>query len=231
MISIVELRLFDFLTIDTIKDAIDQCSFDLSAELKKGNFQDRFGKMVVKVESGYRERVERLIEDKKYKDAEALERALGGFKENYGPNKKMKKAIGEEGRNTKKLNRILNKKIKVIVYPNGIEDLKIFVQNIVSPVTFKGIEVKDNEVRLNASTQSKAALIGRNKRRLLEMQQIIKGMFIYNPDLIVISWLIAIPVGLLAIALQCFILYFLFKSLASILNILMEMEFNSRGVW
>jgi tetratricopeptide (TPR) repeat protein len=29
--------LFDFLTIDTIKDAIDQCSFDLSAELKKGN--------------------------------------------------------------------------------------------------------------------------------------------------------------------------------------------------
>jgi tetratricopeptide (TPR) repeat protein len=30
-------NIFDFLTIDTIKDAIDQCSFNISTELKKGN--------------------------------------------------------------------------------------------------------------------------------------------------------------------------------------------------
>jgi len=87
------------------------------------------------------------------------------------------KSIGEDGKNTKKLNRILNKKIKVIASPNGIEDVKTFIQSIVEPVTFKDVEVKDNEIVLAASTQSKAALIGRNKRRLLEMQKIIKDFF------------------------------------------------------
>ena len=81
------------------------------------------------------------------------------------PRELVSKAIGEEGRNTKKLNYILNKKIKIIPIPDGIGDLRIFIQNIVSPVTFKNIDLKDNEVLLGASTQSKAALIGRNKRK------------------------------------------------------------------
>jgi NusA-like KH domain protein len=87
------------------------------------------------------------------------------------------KAIGEAGKNTKRINQILNKKIKVIASPEGIEDLRTFVKDIVEPVVFKDIQVQDNEVVLNASTQSKAALIGRNKRRLLEMQKIIKNFF------------------------------------------------------
>jgi len=87
------------------------------------------------------------------------------------------KAIGEEGKNTKKLNHILNKKIKIIACPNGIEDVGTFIQSIVDPVTFKDVEVKENEIVLMASTQSKAALIGRNKRRLLEMQKIIRDFF------------------------------------------------------
>ena len=93
------------------------------------------------------------------------------------PRALVSRAIGEEGRNTKKLNYILNRKIKVIPLPEGIEDLRVFIQSIVNPVTFKNIELRDNEVLLSASTQSKAALIGRNKRRLLEMQRIIKDFF------------------------------------------------------
>jgi len=42
------------------------------------------------------------------------------------------------------------------------------------------------------------------------------------------SWLSALLLGTLLIGLQCFIVYFSLKSLASLLNILMEMEFNSR---
>jgi NusA-like KH domain protein len=93
------------------------------------------------------------------------------------PKPLVSKAIGSGGKNTKKLNEILNKKIKVIAKPNGIEDVKTFIESIVEPIVFKDVNLKDNEVILSASTQSKAALIGRNKRRLLEMQQIIKDFF------------------------------------------------------
>jgi len=93
------------------------------------------------------------------------------------PSPMMSKSIGKNAFNIKKLNEILNKKIKVISVPEGIEDIKIFVQNIVDPVTFKDIEVRGDEVILSASTQSKAALIGRNKRRLQEMQKIIRDFF------------------------------------------------------
>lgn len=87
------------------------------------------------------------------------------------------RAIGEEGRNTRKMNQLTNKKIKVIPAPRGVEDAREFVQNIVSPVTFKNVELKNNEVVLSASMQSKAAIIGRNKKRLIEMQKIIKDFF------------------------------------------------------
>jgi len=89
----------------------------------------------------------------------------------------MSKAIGNGGRNIKRINEILGRKIKVIPMPIGIADAKIFIQNIVEPVTFKDLEIKGYELILNAGSQSKAALIGRNKRRLFEMQKIVKDFF------------------------------------------------------
>ena len=93
------------------------------------------------------------------------------------PRPMVSKAIGKEGKNVKQINRILEKKIKVIPCPNGIIDAKNFIENIVSPVTFKDIRIEGNTFILNASTQSKAALIGRNKRRFLEMQKIVSDFF------------------------------------------------------
>ena len=86
------------------------------------------------------------------------------------------KAIGEGGRNIKKMSGILDKRIKVVVVPKGINDVEIFIKSVVSPVTFKNIEIKDNEV-IVAGGSHKAALIGRNKRRLLEMQKIVRDFF------------------------------------------------------
>lgn len=93
------------------------------------------------------------------------------------PRKLVSKAVGENGRNVKKLNEILNKKIKVIAWPEDDTKIKEFIQSIIGPVIFKNLEVTDDEVKISASMQSKAALIGRNKRRLLEMQQIIRDYF------------------------------------------------------
>ncbi len=86
-------------------------------------------------------------------------------------------AIGENGKNSKELNRILGKKIKVIFVPNGMGDSREFIQAIIYPVEFKNIEVQGNEMIIHAGAKNKAALIGREKRRLLEMKTIVRNFF------------------------------------------------------
>lgn len=94
------------------------------------------------------------------------------------PKDLISKAIGEEGRNVREMHNIIGKRIKIIPVPLGILHIKPFIETIVSPVTFKNVEVKGNEVILTAgNTQNKAALIGRNKVRLFEMQKIIHDFF------------------------------------------------------
>jgi transcription antitermination factor NusA-like protein len=93
------------------------------------------------------------------------------------PRQLVSKAVGEDARNIKQMKSILRKRIKIIPRPKGIQDARKFIEAIVKPVTFKDLEVKGNEIILTAGSQSKAALIGRNKRRLLEMQKIVKDFF------------------------------------------------------
>ena len=88
------------------------------------------------------------------------------------------KAIGRDARNLKEISKITGKRIKVVPSPRGIQDAKDFISSIVSPATFKELEVKGNEIIVTAgSVQNKAALLGRNKQRLQEMQKIVKGFF------------------------------------------------------
>ena len=63
---------------------------------------------------------------------------------------------------------------------------------------------------------------------IARMHNIVFGYFMGNMEWLLVSWIIALIVSGLAIALQCFIIYFALKALASILLILMEMEFKSR---
>ena len=93
------------------------------------------------------------------------------------PRPLVSRAIGIEGKNIRKINEILGKKVKVIPSPRGLIDIKSFIENIISPVTFKELEITDNEIIVTAGSQNKAALIGRNKRRLFEMQKIIRDFF------------------------------------------------------
>lgn len=93
------------------------------------------------------------------------------------PKELVSRAVGPNGRNIKKMSEILNRKIKVIAEPKGVENSEKFFQDIVDPVEFKGFEYNNDEIIINAGSQSKAALIGRNKRRLLELQKIAKGYF------------------------------------------------------
>lgn len=93
------------------------------------------------------------------------------------PQNLLSRAVGEKGANIKRISEVLKKRIRIIACPRGIEDIKHFIQSIVSPIEFKELEVKDNVVILTAGQQNKASLLGRNKRRLLEMQGIIQDYF------------------------------------------------------
>lgn len=88
------------------------------------------------------------------------------------------RAVGKGASNIKKLNEILGKRVKIIAAPRGIEDAQSFIEDVVKPVTFNKLEVNDKEIVIDAGgMQSKAMLLGRNKARLLELQNIVQGFF------------------------------------------------------
>lgn len=87
------------------------------------------------------------------------------------------RALGENNSNLEKLNGITGRRIKIIAVPNGKEDIENFVSMITKPVRFKGVEIKGDEVIINAPSQSKASLIGKNKVRLSEMENILGQYF------------------------------------------------------
>ena len=94
------------------------------------------------------------------------------------PKEFVSRAIGEEGRNVKRISEILQKKIRVIQCPRGVQDARGFIGVLVKPIMFKDLQITNTEIILTAgSMQNKAALIGRDKRRFFEMQKIIKDFF------------------------------------------------------
>ena len=94
------------------------------------------------------------------------------------PRAMVSRAIGPDATNVKRIQENIGKRIKIISEARGVEDAKRFVEDVVNPVKFKSLEVRDNGIIITAGgTQNKAALLGRNKRRLIELNQILKDTF------------------------------------------------------
>ena len=90
------------------------------------------------------------------------------------PEKLISKAVGEEGRNVRRISEIIGKKIRIIKNPDSLYDARDFIRSVIAPLTFRNLEINEKEIVITAGSQNKAALIGRNKRRLLELQKISK---------------------------------------------------------
>ncbi len=93
------------------------------------------------------------------------------------PKYKISQALGKSGENLKKMSDILKKRIRIVSIPIGVEDAEAFIKAIIAPFTFKEIEITPTEIIVNAGSENKAALLGRNKRRFLEMKKIVKDFF------------------------------------------------------
>ena len=90
------------------------------------------------------------------------------------PSDLVSKAIGRDAENIKQMSEILRRKIKVIALS---ENLEKFIASIIEPYEAMKIEVRDDFVLLTANKQNKAGIIGRNRMRQQELEDILKKFF------------------------------------------------------
>ena len=95
------------------------------------------------------------------------------------PKVKVSLAIGKGACNIKRMSETLRKKIRVVSMPavDDVEGIKKFVEDVVAPIEFNGVEIKGGSLVVNAGRQSKAALIGRNRMREKELADVLKSFF------------------------------------------------------
>jgi len=95
------------------------------------------------------------------------------------PKAKVSIAIGRGACNIKRMNDILRKKIKIVTMPavDSDEGIAKFVADVVAPVEFNKVEIKNGLVVITAGRESKAALIGRNRIREKELGEVMKNFF------------------------------------------------------
>ncbi len=89
----------------------------------------------------------------------------------------MRKAVGPAGINVKNIEGKLGKRVKIIRDFNDISEAKRFIEDVVSPVTFVSLELRENIFILTAGVRNKAILFGRNKKRYEELKQIVEDNF------------------------------------------------------
>ena len=88
------------------------------------------------------------------------------------------KALGKRGINIKKLEKLLNKKIKIIEFST---DVLKFVKNVVHPLQAKEIHEKEGIIVIvPPDTQTRGYLIGRGAINLRNTESIVKR---YYPDI------------------------------------------------
>ncbi len=94
------------------------------------------------------------------------------------PAQLVSKAIGPKALNIKKIQESLGKRIRILREPEGLSDIARFIGDIVYPIRFKSLEIKENVIIMTAgNNQNKAALIGRDKRRFYELETIAYEIF------------------------------------------------------
>ena len=90
----------------------------------------------------------------------------------------MFKAVGKNGVKVKKIENLLKKKIKVIEYD---EDICKFSSHLIYPIKTSNIEFVEDELIITVNDfKSKGLLIGRERKNLKELKEILSRNFKVN---------------------------------------------------
>lgn len=94
------------------------------------------------------------------------------------PRNEVFNAIGKNSENLRRIGDTLNKKVKVIAAVNKMPEAPEFISQIISPLKLKDIQIKEKEIIIDAGDrQTKALLMGRDKKKLEELKKIINESF------------------------------------------------------
>ena len=75
------------------------------------------------------------------------------------------------------MSEILQRRIKIVAFPENLRDAEFFVRSVVSPTTFKKIfEIRDGEILITGG-DNKAMLIGKKQKRLFRDAEDSKDFF------------------------------------------------------
>ena len=87
----------------------------------------------------------------------------------------IKKAVGRNGSNIKRIEAMIKKKIKVVEFNDNITK---FIRNFLYPLKPRNIKTENNVVIIGAeSVGDKALLIGRNSKNLNNLKNTVKKYF------------------------------------------------------
>lgn len=87
----------------------------------------------------------------------------------------MGKAIGKQGTNIRRVENAIKKKIRLVEFNH---DLSQFIQNLISPIRAKEIKEEEGIVTIYGNdTKSRGLLIGRDRRNLNSVNDIVKRHF------------------------------------------------------
>lgn len=85
------------------------------------------------------------------------------------------KAIGKSGMHVRKLQRLMKHPVRVVEFHH---DPKVFIKNYLAPVQPDMITLKEDLMTLtSASTKTKGMLIGREKQKLQEVNDVMMKLF------------------------------------------------------
>jgi len=95
------------------------------------------------------------------------------------PKTSVSKAIGKGAENIRKMRETIGRRIRVLAMPEAEDERGIitFVTELISPVETNKIDLSENTLTITANRQSKAVIIGRNRTREKELQEILKNNF------------------------------------------------------
>ena len=90
-------------------------------------------------------------------------------------NGELRKALFEKGKNIKRLQDMMHKRIKVVEFNS--DPIK-FITNFIYPITVESINLNDDTIEIKAEDRkTKGLLIGRERKNLNELSNLVKNYF------------------------------------------------------
>ncbi|MEM4181991.1 MAG: hypothetical protein QXX68_02440 [Candidatus Pacearchaeota archaeon] len=91
--------------------------------------------------------------------------------------KDMKKAIGRNGNNVRRVSSIIKKRIRVLSNPVNEKERVVFIEKMLEPLVIEEIKIKDDELTIKAGLQERSIIIGRNRKGEKEMIGVLNQLF------------------------------------------------------